>query len=122
MTPYPFLLYLLLPIFIVMEASTEMIKRVLEHLVSPKWNGIVEYSIETSTHDDTGVEYYMIDVIFDINKYWIKYHAGEYDYSGEMDEEIAVDVRNAVRYLGINKVIIEIFVRNEDGIDISDNK
>jgi hypothetical protein len=105
-----------------MEASTEMIKRVLEHLVSPKWNGIVEYGIETSTHDDTGVEYYMIDVIFDINKYWSIYNAGEYDYSGEMDEEVAVDVRNAVRYLGINKVIIEIFVRNEDGIDISDNK
>lgn len=105
-----------------MEASTEMIKRVLEHLVSPKWNGIVEYEIEPSTHDDTGVVHYMIDVIFDIKKYWKKYHAGEYDYSGEMDEEIAVDVRNAVRYLGINKVIIEIFVRNEDGIDISDNK
>ena len=105
-----------------MEASTEMIKRVLEHLVSPKWNGIVEYKIHPFTHDDTGVVYYMIDVIFDINKYWKIYHSGEYDYSREMNEEIAVDVRNAVRYLGINKVIIEIFVRNKDGIDISDNK
>jgi hypothetical protein len=105
-----------------MEASTEMIKRVLEHLVSPKWNGIVEYEIEPSTHDDTGVVYYMVDVIFDIDKYWSIYHAGEYDYPGEMDEEVAVDVRNAMKYLGINKVIIEIFVRNEDGIDISDNK
>ena len=99
-----------------------MIKKVLEHLVSPKWNGIVEYEIEPSTHDDTGVLHYMIDVIFDINKYWKIYHSGEYDYSREMNEEIAVDVRNAVRYLGINKVIIEIFVRNKDGIDISDNK
>jgi hypothetical protein len=103
-----------------MEASTEMIKRVLEHLVSPKWNGIVEYQIEPSTHDDTGVEYYMIDVIFDINKYWKIYHAGEYDWSREMDEKISDDVRNSVKYLGINKVIIEIFVRDEDGIDNPD--
>ena len=51
-----------------MEVSEKMIKKVLEHLVSPKWNGIVEYNIEPSTHDDTGVVYYMIDVIFDINK------------------------------------------------------
>jgi hypothetical protein len=105
-----------------MEVSNEVIERVLKHLVSPKWNGIVEYKIETDTHNDTGVTYYMIDVIFDIDKYWSIYHAGEYDYAGEMDEEVAVDVRNAMKYLGINKVIIEIFVRDEDGIDISDNK
>ena len=115
--PYPFLLYLLLPIFIVMEASTEMIKRVLEHLVSPKWNGIVEYEIEPSTHDDTGVEYYMIDVIFDIVGYWAKYHAGEYDYSDQMDAEIEADVRNAVKYLGINTTFVTIYVRDENGID-----
>ena len=113
--PRPFLLYLLLPIFIVMEASTEMIKRVLEHLVSPKWNGIVEYEIEPSTHDDTGVVYYMIDVIFDIVGYWAKYHAGEYDYSDQMDAEIEADVRNAVKYLGINTTFVTIYVRDEDG-------
>jgi hypothetical protein len=93
-----------------MEASTEMIKRVLEHLVSPKWNGIVEYGIETSTHDDTGVEYYMIDVIFDITGYWATYHAGNYDYSDQMDEEISDDVRNAVKYLGINKTFVTLYV------------
>jgi hypothetical protein len=98
-----------------METSTEMIKRVLEHLVSPKWNGIVEYEIEPSTHDDTGVLYHMIDVIFDINKYWKKYHAGEYDYSDQMDAEIEADVRNAVKYLGINTTFVTIYVRDEDG-------
>ena len=113
--PRPFLLYLLLPIFIVMEASTEMIKRVLEHLVSPKWNGIVEYEIEPSTHDDTGVVYYMIDVIFDIVGYWAKYHAGDYDYSDQMDAEIEADVRNAVKYLGVNTTFVTIYVRDEDG-------
>jgi hypothetical protein len=34
-----------------------------------------------------------------------------------MDENISDDVKNAVKYLGINNVIVEIYVRNEDGID-----
>jgi hypothetical protein len=103
-----------------METSTEMIKRVLEHLVSPKWNGIVEYEIEPSTHDDTGVVHYMIDVIFDITGYWATYDAGGYggyNDSSQMDGEIETDVKNAVKYLGINKTFVAIYVRNEDGID-----
>jgi hypothetical protein len=101
-----------------METSTEMIKKVLEHLVSPKWNGIVEYKIEPSTHDDTGVPYYMIDVIFDIEKYWKKYNSGElYNYSDQMDAEIESDVKNAVRYLGINKTFVTIYVREDDDSD-----
>ena len=100
-----------------MEASTEMIKRVLEHLVSPKWDGIVEYIIEPSTHDDTGVVHHMIDVIFDIKKYYKTYHAGQYDFSHEMDADISIDVKNAVKYLGIYNSIVDIFVRDEDGIN-----
>ena len=99
-----------------MEVSEKMIKKVLEHLVSPKWNGIVEYKIEPSTHDDTGVVYYMIDVIFDIDKYWSIYHAGKYDYPVEMDIEIETDVRNAMKYLGINTTFVTMYVRDEDGI------
>jgi hypothetical protein len=100
-----------------MDISNKIIVRALEHLVSPKWNGIVEYDIEPSTHDDTGVVHYMIDVIFDIDEYWAKYHAGDYDYSDQMDGEIETDVKNAVKYLGINKTFVAIYVRNEDGID-----
>lgn len=101
-----------------MEVSTEIIKRVLEHLVSPKWNGIVEYKIESSTHDDTGVLYYIIDVIFDIETYWETFHSREYGNSSEMDKDILDDVKAAVKYLGINNVIVEIYVRNENGFDI----
>jgi hypothetical protein len=56
----------------------------------------------------------MIDVIFDIKKYWKKYHAGEYDYSDQMDAEIEADVRNAVKYLGVNTTFVTIYVRDED--------
>jgi hypothetical protein len=36
-----------------------------------------------------------------------------------MDEDISADVRKSLKYLGIsiNNVIVEIYVRNEDGID-----
>ena len=96
-----------------MEVSPQIIERVLEHLVSPKWDGIVEYEI-SSKHDDTGVVHYMIDVIFDIVGYWAKYHAGDYDYSDQMDTEIEADVKNAMKYLGINKTFVTIYVRDED--------
>jgi hypothetical protein len=36
-----------------------------------------------------------------------------------MDEDISDDVRTAVKYLGINNVIVEIYVRNEHGFDIN---
>jgi hypothetical protein len=32
-----------------------------------------------------------------------------------MDEEISDDVRNAVKYLGINKTFVTLYVRDEDG-------
>ena len=102
-----------------MEVSTEMIKRVLEHLVSPRWNGIVEYDISVDKHDDTGVIYSMIDVVFDIVEYWTPIYSGVYKNSSDMDEDISADVRKSLKYLGIsiNNVIVEIYVRNEDGID-----
>jgi hypothetical protein len=97
-----------------MEVSPQMIERVLEHLVSPKWDGIMEYDTTIDMHDDTYDVYYIIDVMFDIETYWKTYHSGDYDYPGEMNDEIEDDVRNAMKYLGINKVIVEIYVTNED--------
>jgi len=97
-----------------MEISTEMIKRVLEHLVSPKWSGIVEYDISVDTHDDTGVVYSMIDVVFDIVEYWAPIYSGVYKNSSDMDEDISADVRKSLKYLGINTVIVEIYVRDEN--------
>jgi hypothetical protein len=102
-----------------MKASTEMIRKVLKHLVSPKWSGIVEYDISVDKHDDTGVVYSMIDVVFDIVEYWLPIYSGVYKNSSDMDEDISADVRKSLKYLGIsiNNVIVEIYVRNEDGID-----
>ncbi len=97
-----------------MEVSTEMIKRVLEHLVSPKWNGIVEYDISVDKHDDTGVVYSMIDVVFDIVEYWAPIYSGVYKNSSDMDEDISADVKKSLKYLGINTVIVEIYVRDEN--------
>jgi hypothetical protein len=102
-----------------METSTEMIRKVLKHLVSPKWSGIVEYDVSVDKHDDTGVVYSMIDVVFDIVEYWLPIYSGVYKNSSDMDEDISADVRKSLKYLGIsiNNVIVEIYVRNEDGID-----
>ena len=53
-----------------------------------------------------------------VKKYWKKYNSGElYDYSDQMDAEIESDVKNAVRYLGINKTFVTIYVREDDDSD-----
>jgi hypothetical protein len=36
-----------------------------------------------------------------------------------MDAEIEADVRNAVKYLGVNTTFVTIYVRNEHGFDIN---
>jgi hypothetical protein len=82
-------------------------------LVFTKWDGIVDYDIKIETHDDTGKEYVMVDITFDIEQYWKNYDKGEYDYHTEMDDDISQDVTDALKYLGIYKSITEIYVIEE---------
>jgi hypothetical protein len=103
-----------------MNPSPEIVKNLLETLVSSSWDGIVNYGLEYSTHDDTGQTSLMVDVIFDMNDYWIKNFnirkikagmAGRQIYNtSDMDYEISRDVKSALKYLGINNSIVEIYV------------
>lgn len=93
-----------------MSVSKDVIQKVLKKLVSPKWNGILKYDIDFSTHDDTGVTYIMIDVIFDTAVFWkILRNSNKYNYASEIDNDISFDIKNAMKYLGIDKVIVEVY-------------
>jgi hypothetical protein len=103
-----------------MNPSPEIIKNLLETLVSPSWDGIVDYGLEYEKHDDTGQTFLIVDVIFNIDDYWNKNFsirktkAGMegreiYDTS-DMDYEVSRDVKSALKYLGINNSIVEIYV------------
>jgi hypothetical protein len=90
-----------------MYPSTEIIKDLLETLVSPKFNGILEYGIEYSTHDDTGDTWLMVDVIFDMKKY-----NEQWQLKDNFDDYVITEVRNTIKYLSFNprRVIVEIYV------------
>ena len=90
-----------------MYPSAEIIKDLLETLVSPKFNGILEYGIEYSTHDDTGDTWLMVDVIFDMKKY-----NEQWQLKDNFDDYVITEVRNTIKYLSFNprRVIVEIYV------------
>jgi hypothetical protein len=91
--------------------TSEMIKKLLDKLITPKWKGIIEYDVTFETHYNTGVKYPIIDVIFDKDKYYEMYNDREYDYPGEMNEEIQKDIQGVLRYLGIfgSVVIVNVY-------------
>ena len=100
-----------------MNPSPEIIKNLLETLVSPSWDGIVDYGLEYEKHDDTGQTFLMVDVIFDINDYWTKNFSIRKTKSSmegyntsDMDYEISRDVKSALKYLGINHSIVDVYV------------
>ena len=90
-----------------MYPSPEIIKDLLETLVSPKFDGIVEYGIEYSTHDDTGDTWLMVDVIFDMKKY-----NEQWQLKDNLDDDVITEVRSTIKYLSFNprRVIVEIYV------------
>ena len=100
-----------------MDMKPEIIVKFLEKFISPKWNGILEYDVSFSTHDDTGEIYLMVDVIFDMNEYQKIYSSGKYDHLGGFDSAISSDIRRMLRYLNIDKSYIEIYVMDNDAPD-----
>jgi len=90
-----------------MYPSPEIIKDLLETLVSPKFDGILEYGIEYSTHDDTGDTWLMVDVIFDMKKY-----NEQWQLKDNLDDDVITEVRSTIKYLSFNprRVIVEIYV------------
>jgi hypothetical protein len=90
-----------------MYPSAEIIKDLLETLVSPKFDGILEYGIEYSTHDDTGDTWLMVDVIFDMKKY-----NEQWQLKDNFDDYVITEVRNTIKYLSFNprRVIVDIYV------------
>jgi hypothetical protein len=89
-----------------MYPSAEIIKDLLETLVSPKFNGILEYGIEYSTHDDTGDTWLMVDVIFNKEDYNRQSIEKRYFSFFDFDYDVIDAVKKCLRYLNLNKVAV----------------
>lgn len=91
------------------------VKTVLTSLISPKLNGMVNFEVSTETHDDTGELYVIVDVNVENRNYWIIYDGGYYNdgegYNSpsDFDDDIVKDVKDVLKYLGIQKSIVEVY-------------
>lgn len=105
-----------------MRPSVETVRKLLEKLVSPNWKGIVDYKLE---YDDgsTGNTFLMVDVIFDMRDYWVKNfnvrkskakELGQIYDTRDMDYQLSKDVKSALKYLGVNNSIVEVYVIEEN--------
>lgn len=95
------------------------VNAVLTRLVSPKLNNMVSYQVTTDTHYDTGKLYVIVDVIVDSKNYWELYDGGYYnngegyDSPSDFDDDIARDVKQALKYLGIQKSVVDVLLSKD---------
>ena len=85
-------------------------KNVLKKLISPKFGGKVSYDISIETNQDTGTEYFMVDIIINDKEYWKYYNNGPYDSPSYLDDELGVEIRESLKYAGVNKSFIDVYL------------
>jgi hypothetical protein len=92
-----------------MNHSTEIILEVLNTFVSTKFEGIEYYDVLFEKHDDTGEDWIVIDVVFDIKAYNVL--SRNYPSFYGLDCKISNHVVDTIkRYLSFPNVIAEIYV------------
>lgn len=86
------------------------VNNVLTSLFSSKFDGKVLYDISIETNDDTGTEYFMVDVIIDDKEYWKYYDNGPYNSPSDLDDELGGEIKKFLKYAGVNKSFIQVFI------------
>jgi uncharacterized membrane protein YheB (UPF0754 family) len=79
------------------------IQNLLGKLVSPKYNAKITYEISFEKHNDTNVEYVMVDVYIDRDDY-LRDVKTRYT-----SDEIQYEIKEALKYLGITKSHVEVW-------------
>ena len=85
-----------------MIPSIDVIRKVLDKLVTPKYPKIIDYDVQMEMDENSSL-ITTVDVFFDSDGYWNTYNNGDYDYTGEFEADIEDTVLNALKYLGLNK-------------------
>ena len=99
------------------ENLKQAVIAVLSKLITPKLGGDVDYEVTVDDSFVPGTKYVFIDVRINENNYWKIYNSGEYnkgegyDTPADFDEDIDDDIRQALRYLGVNKPMIDVYLK-----------
>lgn len=91
-----------------MEITTEMIKKLLDGLVLPMFDGIEEIEVEdVYLFDDSDIVYPTINIIFNRDKFF------KSENTDLFESEIIRAVKSTLKYLNITESIVDVYVTSE---------
>ena len=88
-----------------MEITTEMIKKLLDSLVLPMFDGIEEIDVEdVYLFDDSDIVYPTINIIFNTDKFL------KFENVDLLESEISRAVKSTLKYLNITESIVDFYI------------
>jgi hypothetical protein len=95
-----------------MEITKEAIEDLLNNLVKPMFDGIVEIEVDSlSLFDDPNLKelYPTISIVFDKKKYMkgLELHWGSYNY--ELEDKVTKEVQSTLKYFNIHNSIVDFY-------------
>lgn len=88
-----------------MEITTEMIKKLLDSLVLPMFDGIEEIDVEdVYLFDDSDIIYPTINIIFNTDKFL------KFENVDLLESEISRAVKSTLKYLNITESIVDFYI------------
>lgn len=88
-----------------MEITTEMIKKLLDSLVLPMFDGIEEIDVEdVYLFDDSDIVYPTINIIFNTDKFL------KFENVDLLESEISRTVKSTLKYLNITESIVDFYI------------
>lgn len=88
-----------------MKINSELIINLLEKLVSPQYEGIINYNVELDIYPCQETLWVGVEVIFDKKKF-----LKQEELNDELEADVMLSVKSTLRYLSIYKTIVDVFL------------
>ena len=95
-----------------MEVTKEAIEDLLNNLVKPMFDGIVEIEVDSlSLFDDPNLTqlYPTISIIYDKEKYIEKLSGDMTSHNYELEDKVTKEVQSALKYFNIHNSIVDFY-------------
>lgn len=101
-----------------MTPNTDIVSKLLNSLVKKEFPEIIRFAVKFDDHDVFQNKFTHVNVYFDYLDWWKKNGVGKYgpnDYRviEELEESIESYVKNALKYIGINRSIVNVLEDDE---------
>jgi len=95
-----------------MEITKEAIEDLLNNLVKPMFDGIVEIEVDSlSLFDDPNLKelYPTISIVFDKKKYMKELSGDMTSYNYELEDKVTKEVQSTLKYFNIHNSIVDFY-------------